>query len=422
MRYPEIGWVVCFGVLGAGAAVSASQTPATQPAAEINVNSRYIIERVDIAGFGDRTLSARVMDQIRNLTGERFSQAALDDLIKQIRSELHVTRVTQTVMRGSQPDHIRVVLEAHSRTVRFEANIPHFVYQSKQGWSGGAEGAIQVGTSTVGVGMRSDGDELIERFAGVNARYENRRLGSDRVGFRFDFESYHQQWNQATLDTLGSSPDIPGIYRSRRSLNPALTLALAKPLTLYVGASFDSIETQFPAARNQSSNALVNTLRYHRRLEDSDSNKHDLDASYHLRAATTILGSDFVYARHRWNLGYTLLHGRHTALIRFAAGLITGRAPLFERYVLGNSSTLRGWNKWEIDPVGGNRMVHNTVEYRYRVFEAFYDTGSIGTRGQKAVTRHSVGVGLRKSVFSLAVAFPVRESHFEPMFMVGMNY
>ncbi len=418
MRHLEVGWLVGCAL---SAALSASQTPAVPAGAPINVNSRYIIERVDVSGLDDRAISTRVLEQIRKLKGERFSQAAIDDLIKLIRSELHATRVTQTVLRGSQPDHVRVVLEAQSRTVRFEANVPHFVYQSKQGWSAGAEGAIQVGTSTFGVGVRSDGDELIERFAGVNARYENRRLGSNRLGFRFDFENYHQQWNQATLDAV-RGPDMPGIYRNRRSLNPTLTVALAPPLTLYLGASFDSLETQYPAARNESSNALVSTLRYHRRMEDSNSNKHDLDASYNLRAAANLLGSDFVYTRHRWNLGYTLLHGRHTALIRFTSGLITGRAPLFERYVLGNSSTLRGWNKWEIDPAGGNRMVHNTVEYRYRVFEVFYDTGSIGNRGQKATVRNSLGVGLRRNVFSLAVAFPLRANRFEPMFMVGMNY
>ena len=61
---------------------------------------------------------------------------------------------------------------------------------------------------------------------------------------------------------------------------------------------------------------------------------------------------------------------------------ISGRAPLFERFVLGTSSTLRGWNKFDIDPLGGDRMVHNTLEYRYRMLEVFYDTGAVWNRGQ----------------------------------------
>jgi outer membrane protein assembly factor BamA len=104
------------------------------------------------------------------------------------------------------------------------------------------------------------------------------------------------------------------------------------------------------------------------------------------------------------------------------AGIISGRAPLFERYVLGTSSTLRGWNKYDIDPLGGDRMAHNSLEYRYRMFEVFYDVGAVWTRGQPAVPRHAVGAGLRQGGFSLAVAFPVRENRVEPVFMVGMNY
>ena len=70
---------------------------------------------------------------------------------------------------------------------------------------------------------------------------------------------------------------------------------------------------------------------------------------------------------------------------QFARDRIAGRAPLFERFVLGNASTLRGWNKYELDPAGGNRMVHNSVEYRYGAFQAFYDTGAVWDRNDPAV-------------------------------------
>ena len=103
-------------------------------------------------------------------------------------------------------------------------------------------------------------------------------------------------------------------------------------------------------------------------------------------------------------------------------GWIAGRAPLFERFVLGTSSTLRGWNKFDLDPLGGDRMVHNSVEYRYRIFEVFYDTGAVWTGGQPAKMRHAVGAGLRRDGMHLAVAFPVREGRVEPVFMLGMNY
>ena len=45
-----------------------------------------------------------------------------------------------------------------------------------------------------------------------------------------------------------------------------------------------------------------------------------------------------------------------------------------------------------------------------------------GIAGRRRSLRHSVGVGLRQGLFSLAVAFPVRDGRIEPIFMVGMNY
>ncbi len=117
-----------------------------------------------------------------------------------------------------------------------------------------------------------------------------------------------------------------------------------------------------------------------------------------------------------------LTRGKNVLIEDLSAGMATGRAPLFERFVLGNSSTLRGWNKYDLDPIGGNRVVHNSVEYRYGPFQVFYDTGSIWDQGDISLIRHSAGVGLRHGVFSLAIAFPIREGRIDPMVMVGMNY
>ena len=88
----------------------------------------------------------------------------------------------------------------------------------------------------------------------------------------------------------------------------------------------------------------------------------------------------------------------------------------------GNSYYLRGWNKYDIDPIGGNRLVHNTVDYRYGPFQAFYDAGAVWDSGQPATPRHSVGVGFKESIFSLALAFPMKSGHVEPVVMIGMIY
>jgi len=119
---------------------------------------------------------------------------------------------------------------------------------------------------------------------------------------------------------------------------------------------------------------------------------------------------------------YSLTHGKHSVADDLTGGLLTGNAPLFERFVLGNSWSLRGWNKNDIDPIGGNRMLNNSVEYRYGALEVFYDTGAVWNSGTAATTRNSVGTGIREGLFTLAVAFPLKDGRTDPVFMLGMNY
>lgn len=439
MRYVWLGCLLFGGLLFGG----------TQDS-EFNVNTRYTVENVVVSGDGwtadvgagggnDERISSGLRKDIAALIGEKLNPTVLDEMAKRLRKEFHARTVEQRVLRGKSPDYVLVVFDVKLRPTRFDVSVPKFLYNGKQGWSGAVEGTATLRQNGFTLGLVSDGDELVERYAGIVARYDNTRLGTDRAHFRFAFESYHEQWNgsttaqvQATQAGPVTGQEMPGplntgftetsgIYRTRRNFEPEVTFVLAKPLTLSVGTSFQRFQDQFPAAQTESANALITTLRYHRRLEDSE-NQHDLDAGYNLRAATRLLGTDFVYARHRWEFRYMLTHGKSVVIDDLTSGMITGRAPLFERFVLGNSSTLRGWNKYELDPIGGNRMVHNTVEYRYGVFQIFYDSGAIWDDGEAAVLRHSAGVGLRQGNFSLAVAFPIREGHIDPIFMVGMNY
>jgi len=362
--------------------------------------------------------------EIAALIGEKLNPGLLDDLAHRLRKELHARTVEHHVLRGKSPEYVQVVFAVKLRPTRFDVSVPKFLYSGKQGWSGAVEGTATVNHQGFTLGLVSDTDELVERYTGIVARYENTRIGTDRVHLRFQFENYHEMWNGDTVMALASplnAAETSGIYRTRSNFEPEVMFTLSKPLTLSVGASFERFQNQFPAAQTESSDALITTLRYHRRIEDEE-NQHDLDASYNLRAATRALGSDFAYGRNRWELRYMLTRGKSVMLDDFTAGAITGRAPLYERFVLGNSSTLRGWNKYALDPFGGNRMVHNSVEYRYGVFQAFYDAGAIWDGGDAAIVRHSAGLGLRQGNFSLAVAFPIREGHIDPIFMVGMNY
>jgi len=75
-------------------------------------------------------------------------------------------------------------------------------------------------------------------------------------------------------------------------------------------------------------------------------------------------------------------------------GVINGSAPLFEQFVAGNTQILRGWNKYELSPLGSTRQIYGSVEYRYGHFLVFYDTGAVWNRDDPKVLRHSVGAGV----------------------------
>jgi hypothetical protein len=420
MRYSWLGCLCLSSLLFAG----------TQDS-DLNVNKRYTVDAVIVAGKGWQTnvadqqtdkFSSGLRKDLAALIGQKLNPGTLDGLATRLKKELSASEVYHQVLRGDTPEHVRVEFEVKPAHYGVDATVTKFLYDSHQGWSGSGSVGFTAQQNAFAFGLASDGDTLNERFAGISARYENKHLGSDRVGLRFLFESYHEQWNQGTLDALAAQPNqTSDAYRTRQNFQPTATISLAKPLTLEVGVSFERFQDQFPVAHTEAANALVTTLRYHQRLAESEF-QQDVDADYTLRAASRSLGSDFVYASHLVGLHYRVAHGKHQLMEQFVAGSVSGRAPLSDRFVAGNSYYLRGWNKYDIDPIGGNRLVHNSVEYRYGPFQAFYDAGAVWDSGQAVTPRQSVGVGIKESIFSLAVAFPMKSGHVEPIVMIGMIY
>ena len=410
----------CVGSFALLTLLSGLSSAGNQDAA-VNVNSRYTIESVELVP-DRKSLSASLREAMQNLVGEKLDQQILNDLARKLRKELRVDFLMQKVVKGSKPEHVRVMFETRGPRGGFDVNLPKLAYHSKHGYSAAVEATQTIYDNRFSFGVRSDGDEKIERFAGINFGYENRHVFTDRVRLRFDFQSFHNEWNGASLAALEQQADVPGIYRTRQNFQPTVSVALAEPLSFSAGVSFQNFETQFPVSRTEASNAVVNTLRYRRRWEPWGAT-HDLNASYNLRAATRALDSDFVYARHETDVRYLYDAGSQEVVLRFQAGTLNGRAPIFDRFVLGTTRTLRGWNKFDLAPLGAERMVHGTVEYHWNDILVFYDTGSAWDRGQPARAKHSAGIGVSdEGGFFLALAFPIRQGRAAPLFMIGFNY
>jgi hypothetical protein len=308
----------------------------------------------------------------------------------------------------------------------FDVNVSKFLYNSKEGWTGVGEVSTHVRGHVFTFGLLSDNDTSIERFAGVRAKWERPNLGSERFKLSFEFEGYHQQWNSATL-AQASPLDI---YRDRQVFTPEATVILLPSLDWSFGVSFARLKVPVAGAlttsKTESSNAVVNTLRYHQRWgSEHDAQEQSVEASYNLASATGALDSDRIYTRHMANARYKFRRGRNHVEVAFLAGEIRGDAPLYDRFVLGNSETLRGWNKFDLDPVGGSHVIHGSIDYRYRIFQIFYDTGAIWDRPQDREQKQSVGVGVKgfkKECFQLAVAFPLGAGRVDPIFYAGMNF
>jgi outer membrane protein assembly factor BamA len=427
-------------LLAATALWAQTSLPADDPldrdqATELNVNSRYTVESIDFAAQRHYRLSSAVLEEMHRLIGSKLNDEAVKRLARRIRGELRAHDVSVKLLRGGNPESIRVLLDVEKGNGNFDLSIPKFAYNSSQGWTAVGQATTTIGPNALSFSLLTDGDTLTERFSGVQAKYTRLALANDRIRLGFEFDAYHEQYNPATLAALENSSATTtsslgaGAYRSRLNFEPSATFVLAKPLTLTVGLSFEQLEPQLSAARSESANAVINTLRYHQRWENSGATVQELDAGYNLRAATKFLASNLGYTKHAVNARYGLQHHRQTLEVALVAGVIYGRAPLFERFVLGNSATLRGWNKFDIDPLGGNRVVHGSVTYGYHVMRVFYDTGAVWDRGQSPEPRHSVGIGIssglglfQKGAFLLAVAFPIRQGRADPVFIAGMNF
>ncbi len=394
------------------------------PQEDVNVNSRYTVESVYLAD-GDYThLSASLRQDLDAVVGQKLDESHLEHLATRIRRDLRVQNVAFHVRRGEAPDHVRVEFEIQGgRRKAFDVDIPKAAYYSPQGFTGIVDATTNIRDTALSLGLVSDGDELVERFSGIRARVEQHFAGARRVRVAFDVGSYHQQWNGSTLRAVDGSS--LGLYRSRQSFRPSATLTLTPQLTWTVAVAVEQLEMQLPAAGTQSANSVENTLRFHQGWEDTGSDGQDLDAAYTLRAATGALGSDFTYVRHAAHVRYELARGNSGVTVEFIAGGLTGRAPMFERFVLGNASTLRGWNKFDLDPAGADRVVHGSVDYRYRYFTVFYDTGVLWTNNESTGPKQAAGCGFRrggKDGMLLAIAFPLRMGRVDPVLIAGFNF
>ena len=103
------------------------------------------------------------------------------------------------------------------------------------------------------------------------------------------------------------------------------------------------------------------------------------------------------------------------------AGGITGHPPLFERFTLGDSTTLRGWDKYDIAPAGGDRVIYSSIEYRYTGLALFLDIGSVWDANTERQVRVSTGFGFHAGPAFFVVGFPLNTDNLSAVVTMGLR-
>lgn len=394
-----------------------------------NVNARYTIESAAIEGAPEPGVSQGLRDEIQALVGTRVDSEALRTLTNRLRDELPGYDVQRRLSRGSERGQLQLVFSVNPgeelRWLHFQPNPSKLLFHSEQGWSGLLDVDIRSRDWRVAPIFALDNrDDLVEEYSGVGARVETRKVGTERLGAALEMSWFEQTWQDETLAALALQPLIPGAYRNRTTVAPSMVFGITPNLHVGGGVSITELESLSQSPASQMANVATLSAGYGQQWR-RPGGTHKVNAQFDYRAGTEALQSDLVYKRYLLNGRYVYEWGRQTVLASAAAGGISSdakQAPLFERFTLGDSSTLRGWNKYDIAPAGGERLLHTSVEYRNRGFAFFFDAGVVRDAGADGTPRTSAGFGYHHDAVFITLGFPLNTDDLNVMFMAGVRF
>ena len=390
-----------------------------------NINTRYVVETVETSGVPDADVPQDLRDRLQALVGKPLRSEDADELSDELRAAFPRHEVKRRISRGSVRGRIRVVFELTSVEVPwipFMAPRSKFVYHEDQHFSGVLDVPMGSRNHRFGVvGVFTNKDDLVEEYSGFRLRLESRRLATELVGAALEFSRFNQEWQEVTLAALAANPSVPAAYRTRITVEPTVTVAFNPYVRVFGGASVSELESLAASPDSSNANAWVLGVGADRQW-GSRRDRRRVEGGYRLRAGVESLGSDLDYKRHSGDVRVRVDHRRSTLLASLSLGYITGEAPLFERFSLGDTSTLRGWNKYDINPTGGDRMWHQSLEYRFHAAAVFFDAGSVWDRATRQQSRLSAGFGIHVDNFFLLGGFPLNADGGGGTFMVGVRF
>ena len=390
-----------------------------------NVNSRYIVEAANINGAADDEIPKGLLDDLHALVGKPLDSDQSDRLQERLRDELPRYDVRRRIYRGSEQGRIRVVFELTRRGaptwLRYEPLRSNVVYHSDQKWGSYLD---------LGIGGRdirftpilaiADGDDLVEEYTGWGLRFETRRIGTRRLGASLEWTSFDPDWRPRTVDAVAADPSLPSLYDTRSSLTPLVKFAFTPELTIAAGVGISELDPLAPATSSQMANAAIGVLDFDKRW-DAGRAAQRLESEFRVRSGTRTLESDLAYKRYSAQASYAYDYGHHHAVATAMGGAASSTAPFFERFTLGDTRTLRGWDKYAIAPAGGSRMVYASVEYGYSGVGVFLDMGSVWDQPSDRRFRVSTGLSFHAGPAFATVGFPLNTDNLTAVFSMGLR-
>lgn len=394
---------------------------------QANVNTRYVVDEVEIRGVDEARLDRTLRDDIHALVGKPLDSEEAERLLTRLKDALPEYTVLRRMVRGDQPGRVKLVYylirPESARWLRFEPIDANALFHSDQGW--GANLVMGIGSENVRVTPIipiDNGDDLIEEYSGFGLRVESRKVGTERLGVFFEWSTYDQEWRDTTLAAMAFRPDIPALYRNRMSVTPLVKVAVTPQVTVGGGVAIAELDSLVEPGPSRMANAGVGFIKFHNQWQADSGMKQRLDASFTTRAGASSLQSDLVYQRYFMRADYAIGSARQQVIVSAMGGAINGDAPMFERFALGDSKTLRGWDKWAITPVGGDRMFSTTLEFRYRIVGMFLDSGSVWDTGAVKQLRFSTGVSFNPGPAFFTLGFPLNTDEFRAVFTMGIRF
>ena len=391
-----------------------------------DANARYLIERVETRGISESDLADNLNAEVQTLVGKPLGSEDVDQVEAKVRTAFPDYEVSRRVIRGRRSGEIRLLFildkRESARWLRFAPMKSNLLYHSDQGWGALMDFPISGGNFRVTPILALDhGDELIEEYSGFGVRVESRKLGTERLGASFEWTTFDQDWRDVTLAALAANPGIPGAYDDRTTVTPLVNFAVTRQLSVGGGVAITEIEPLSGAPESQMANAYLGRVRFDTRWEQGAAD-HAVDAQFTVRSASETLESDFTYTRYFGQAEYAYRRSQHTVLVSGLAGGVDGTAPLFERFSLGDSQTLRGWNKYDIAPAGGERVFHTSLEYRYSGLAFFLDSGTVWDTGADKRVRVAAGLGFHSDPFFMTLGFPLNTDDVRAVFTTGVRF